>query len=160
MSVNVTSVLMPGYLKEWFITRTGGWEPVRLTKASVEYKFLFLYLQRKPEAWKEQEFSNDFQEVEIVVPDLKMKNTSVFNWLSPAAERSFLNILRAQFDVSLFKEVHSFSNAGAKIEDLITAWMESRGIEMSETNFLAVKKRYDRLRIQYNDRKRKNKKKS
>ena len=58
-------------------------------------------------------------------------------------------MIRNRFDRELWNDLHNFGRIGKRQDELIYAWMEKHGIEMTETNWNAIAKRYQRQRNIY-----------
>lgn len=146
------------YLRQWFIHDSCG-EPVRLMRASIESKILETFLIEPPHnAVPDLPRENT---VAIVIPMFRHKDSRRHNYLPQKAKDALKETIRNRFDIELFNDLHTFGRIGKRLDGVIYAWMEAHGIEINETNWNAIAKRYQRLRRQYLDRERKqNKKKS
>ena len=60
----------------------------------------------------------------------------------------------SRFDVQLWIDLHHFGKISKRQDELIYAWMEKHGIELTETNWNAIAKRYQRQRNVYLSRQR------
>ena len=60
--------------------------------------------------------------------------------------------------MTLWKDLYKFGYIGKKKQDLIWAWMETHGIEATDTNFNTIAKIYLRKRNVYRDAKRREEK--
>lgn len=141
------------YLKEWFINEHGGEHPVHLIRGSIESNMLEIFLENK--SVMEKPFVNE-KTLAIYIPSFKRKDPRTYNFLPPMAKVALHKCIKNRFDVQMWQELHKFSNLGYRIDDLIYAWMEKHGIELTETNWNAIAKRYQRKRrayIDYNSKK-------
>ena len=135
------------YLAQWVIHEQGGNVPVQLTRGSVESKLLEVFLAHRPQALLPDTPGEG--KLAIAIPSFRNRPPEVFNYLPPRALNSLLNILRGRFDVQLWSDLHHFGNISKRQDELIYAWMEKHGIEMTETNWNAIAKRYQRQRDVY-----------
>ena len=62
--------------------------------------------------------------------------------------------IRNRFDIELWRDLHHFGKITRRQDELIYAWMEKNGIEMTEANWNAIAKRYQRQRDMYLKRER------
>jgi hypothetical protein len=138
------------YLAQWFINDHGGTVPVQLSRGSVESKILEVYLSSLPEGEKPQ-ISHDGA-TPIAIPNFRNRPPETFNYLPKRARAALLNIIRNRFDIQLYKDLHQFGHIGKRQDELIYAWMEKHGIAISETNWNAIAKRYQRQRTVYKKR--------
>jgi len=135
------------YLKQWFIHEHGGEVPVHLTRGSVESKILEVYLTHLPDD-RLPEMDGDGK-LAIAIPSFRNRPPEVFNYLPPRALSSLLSVIRNRFDIQLWNDLHHFGKISKRQDELIYAWMEMHGIELSETNWNAIAKRYQRQRNIY-----------
>lgn len=143
------------YLAQWFIHDSGGSQPVELKYGSVESKILEVYLAKRP-----PDIPPDVSgegKVAIYIPTFRYRPAEFYNYLPKAAMASFLNAIRNRFDIALWNDLHNFGKIGKRQDELIYAWMEKNGIEMTEANWNAIAKRYQRQREKYLGRLRFNK---
>lgn len=158
------------YLAQWFIHEQGGSQPVRLIKGSIESKLLNLFLTKQPEP--EPSEDSDPREVDadgepaadpeeeeapnliIEIPSFKNRPPEIFNYITPRAASVIVSVIRDRFDVKLWTDLYTFNNIMQRQDELIYAWMESNGIELTERNWNAIAKRYSRLRDRYRQRER------
>lgn len=140
------------YIAQWFVHEQGGTVPVRLTRGSVESKLLEVYLTHRPD-----DLLPDVQgegKLAIAIPSFRNRPPESLNYLPQHALKSLLNIIRDRFDVQLWKDLHSFGKITNRQDELIYAWMEKHGIDLNETNWNTIAKRYQRQRKIYLMRKR------
>ncbi|MDE6461257.1 MAG: hypothetical protein K2L32_00590 [Muribaculaceae bacterium] len=135
------------YLAQWFIHEHGGEVPVHLTRGSVESKILEVYLTHRPED-QLPEIGGEGK-LAIAIPSFRNRPPEVFNYLPQRALSSLLTIIRNRFDIQLWTDLHHFGKISKRQDELIYAWMEKHGIEMTETNWNAIAKRYQRQRTIY-----------
>lgn len=143
---------LPPYLKEWFIFQCCGvcWlpgdpEPVLdLPRGGIESNILQTMLRaprvgespmiRCPEGW-----------TRVRVPVFRGVDLASRNYLSDKVRYLIENSIRSRFDIDLWELIRSHKFRVDLFKDLLSAWMESRGIEDDETNWMAVDKRARRL---------------
>lgn len=135
------------YLSQWFVHEHGGEVPVHLTRGSVESKILEVYLAHRPED-QLPEIGGEGK-LAIAIPSFRNRPPEVFNYLPQRALSSLLTIIRNRFDIELWNDLHHFGKITKRQDELIYAWMEKHGIEMTETNWNAIAKRYQRQRNIY-----------
>ncbi len=137
---------METYLAQWFIHEQGGENPVHLLRGSLESKILELYLQRRPDGVLPESAEG---KLAIAIPTFRHKTPEVFNYLPEHATLALRNIIRNRFDVQLYSDLHNFGNITKRQDELIFAWMEKHEIELTEKNWNAIAKRYQRQRKLY-----------
>lgn len=135
------------YLAQWFIHENGGETPVHLLRGSVESKILEVYLTHRP-AGVFPEMPGEGK-LAVAIPSFRNRPPEVFNFLPKYAMAYLLNIIRNRFDIQLWNELHHFGKITKRQDELIYAWMEKHGIEITETNWNAIAKRYQRQRNVY-----------
>lgn len=138
------------YLAQWFINDHGGETPVRLTRGSIESKILEIYLIPLP-AGATPEIERPGT-IPIAIPCFRAKPPATYNHLPPHARSALLNVIRERFDVQLWQELHTFGKITRRRDELIYAWMEKHGIELTDRNWNAIAKRYQRQRDLYLNR--------
>lgn len=132
------------YLAQWFIHHHGGMSPVQLRRGSSDSDILEVFLTRRPaDAVPERDTSGM---VPVIIPSFRFKPAEYYNYLPPAAVDAFVRNVRTQFDVEMWSDLYRFGHIGKRKDHLIYAWMESHGIEATETNWNAIAKRYQRKR--------------
>ena len=147
MSDYLLYVKMPSYLRQWFVHRHSGSEPVRLHNGSVESKLIKLALIKTPEfifPHKQQE-----DEVAICIPYSKQRDPRTYNHISDTAKRALLENIKNAFAVDCWTFLHDFGSIGKQQKDLIYLYMEQRGIKEDGSCWDAIAKVYQRLRKNY-----------
>ncbi len=147
MSQRCLYIPLEDYLAQWFIHEHGGEVPVHLTRGSVESKILEVYLTHRPE--DQLPGIGGDGKLAIAIPSFCNRPPEVFNYLPQRALSSLLTIIRNRFDIQLWTDLHHFGKISKRQDELIYAWMEKHGIEMTETNWNAIAKRYQRQRTIY-----------
>ena len=140
------------YLAQWFIHDQGGTTPVHLQKGSVESKIFEVYLQKRP-ANIPPDLPGEGK-IAIVIPCFKYRPPEVYNFLPKRAVAALVVSIRNRFDIELWRDLHHFGKITRRQDELIYAWMEKNGIEMTEANWNAIAKRYQRQRDMYLKRER------
>lgn len=140
------------YLSQWFVNDHGGEIPVKLTRGSVESKILETFLEKLP-CGAVPEICHS-EKLAVKIPTFRYKPPETYNYLPPLALAFLLKVIRNRFDVQLWAELHHFGSIGCRLDDFIYAWMEKHRIELTETNWNAIAKRYQRQRNIYLNRER------
>lgn len=135
------------YLKQWFIHDQGGNIPVKLRKGSIESMILEQFLQPLPKG-KTPDVGTATG-LEIIIPTFKLKSPEFYNYLPPEAMKALVKCIRNRFDVVLWETLHKISPVFQRQDNLIYAFMEKHGIGLTETNWNAIAKRYQRKRNYY-----------
>lgn len=142
-------IVMPSYLREWFVNERGGSEPVKLLRGSVESHIFETFL-RSPRV--DDIITSATEDcVAITIPEFRYKKSESANFLPPSAHEAFVGIVRRRFDMQLFQDLSKFHCSGKERADLIYAWMDSNGISDLPENFYAIEKRYVRMLKRYNN---------
>ncbi len=136
---------LDSYLAQWTVHEYG--EIVEFPRNSTENDVIEMALMRKPIL----SFVPGPGEgrVAIKVPYFKGKDIRRFNYLPVAARKSLARCIRSRFVIALWNDLYKFGHIGRQKQDLIWTWMESHGIETSETNFNTIFKIYKRKRDVY-----------
>ena len=135
------------YLAQWFIHDQGGNNPVHLIRGSIESSILEQFLLPPPEDYVPQVAGDGLLCIEL--PDFRSKDTRYNFYLPPKATEALKCCIRNRFDIAMWKALHRFSSLFKRQDHLIYAFMESNGIEMTEKNWNAIAKRYQRKRDIY-----------
>lgn len=144
MSGITFSLVLPPWLAQWYVHRCGGRSPVRLPKGSVESTIVQSFSRRKSER-----DAPDFPmpgDLLIEIPDNRAKPAEIYSFVPDSVKFMLQKAIRAQFDLCMFEDIVRPLFPGVMKKDLIYSWMEENGIEIDETNWCAVDKRYSRLR--------------
>ena len=135
------------YLAQWFVHEQGGNVPVSLMRGSIERAILEQFLQRLPEGAAPRT-SRDGG-LAIAIPQFKHKPPETYNYLPKRAAELLVSCIRNRFDIDMWTTLHRFASVFRRMDELIWAYMEEHGIEMTETNWNAIAKRYQRKRNSY-----------
>ena len=139
------------YLAQWFIHEHGGEVPVHLIRGSVESKILEVYLTHRPEDLLPD--IGGVGKLAIAIPSFRNRPPEVFNYLPQRALSSLLNIIRNRFDIQLWGDLHHFGKISKRQDELIYAWMEKHGIDLTEKNWETIRQMYFRKRKVYRTKK-------
>ncbi|MCM1140503.1 MAG: hypothetical protein NC453_18190 [Muribaculum sp.] len=135
------------YLAQWFIHDQGGNYPVKLIRGSVESGLLELFLQTPPPDY-EPDFESEGK-IAIELPNFRSKDTRDNYFLPAKAREALVACIRNRFDLEMWNALHRFSSTFMRQDHLIYAFMEKHGIAMTEKNWNAIAKRYQRKRDIY-----------
>lgn len=149
-------IKMPSYLRQWFIHRHGGSEPVRLKNGSIESKIIKLAIVKQPESAIPQHKQEG--EVAICIPYSAIRDPRIYNYITETGKKAILENVKNAFDVDCWTYLHDFGNIGRQQKDLIFLFMEQRDIKEDGTCWDAIAKTYQRLRKNYLSTKSRNKK--
>lgn len=135
------------YLKQWFVFDSGGEYPVRLRKKSPESIFIEVAIRPKREA---EESPKTRGNLEIIIPSFRYKDPEYYNHFPASAIPKFIAILKKRFDLQLWNDMIRVQNMpGLTFKDELQTWMEAHGIEITDTNYEAVNKRAQRMRMRH-----------
>ncbi|MBD5273404.1 MAG: hypothetical protein HDS36_00855 [Bacteroides sp.] len=146
------SIPCEAYLSQWFLNDSGGAQPIRLRKFSPEHHLLRVLLvnknlsnlSRNPAIVGQTECAHN-PKLEIIIPSFKGMPPEIYNHITPRGEKVFTDLLRKRFDLELFQDMIPVLQYAPRRDELIWAWMESHNIEPTETNYLAIDKRLQRM---------------
>ena len=135
------------YLAQWFINEQGGNNPVHLIRGCMESNILEQFLQKPPKDFVPE--LNNGDKLAIVIPEFRHKPPAYYNHLPPKATQILVNCIRNRFDLELWNTLYRFTSVFKRQDQLIYAFMEKHNIDMNETNWNAIAKRYRRKRDLY-----------
>ena len=138
------SLVLPQWLAQWYLNRCGGSWPVKLPKGSLES--IIVQQFSRP---KSQGVAPDLTTpgaLMIAFPENKAKPANVYNYLPPAAKVMLEKVISNIFDLCLFNDIVAPLFPEMLKKDLIYLWMEENNIEITESNWNAIDKRFSRLR--------------
>lgn len=138
---------MEDYLAQWFIHEQGEESPVTLIRGSIESHVLETFLQVAPKDYV-PDFSTDGK-LSVIIPHFRSKDPAYYHYLPTHARKLFVSVVRNRFDIQMWQTLHRFSNQAVRQDECIWAFMEKHGIEMTDTNWNAIAKRYQRKRQVY-----------
>ena len=138
------------YLAQWLIHQSGGQQPVKFRKGSVENALLIVLLGKPPknQNWTPQLKAEPGQ-VEIVLPYNDLKNIRYNYYLSRKGEFLLHEIIRNRFKVQLWKDLHTVGNVIKRNDEIISKWMEEHGIENCDKNWNTIAKILQRTKKTY-----------
>ena len=148
MSDLIIYLRLDPYLAQWLNHEHGG-ETVVFPKNSTEYDIIELGLMKKP-VFSSPNVPGE-NKVPIGVPFFKNKNVRYNNYLAAKSRRALAQCIRARFVTALWQDLYKFGYIGKRKQDLIWAWMETHGIEATDTNWNTIAKIYLRKRNVYRD---------
>lgn len=135
------------YLAQWFVHEQGGDNPVRLIRGSLESSLLAQYLRTPPKDYEPETGGPGWLAIEL--PQFRHKDTRDNYYLPPKAREALVACIRNRFDIDMWNALHKFDIVFKRQDQLIYAFMENRGIELTEKNWNAIAKRYQRKRDLY-----------
>ena len=137
------------YLRDWLINENGN--PVVVKKNSAESDILETFLTTPPaEPIKDLPAEN---KVAIRLPSFKYKDTRTHNYLPVRARLALAHAIKVRFRVQMWEELYTFNNVEGCITDIIYAWMEKHGIDLTEKNWETIRQMYFRKRKVYRTKK-------
>lgn len=143
----VINLELDAYLRQWYIHENGGVVPVVPDRYSVEHRILDCYLSlTPPNALPDLPTENS---VAIQIPEFKGKPARSYFFLGKHGRKMLRNSIRNRFIVQLWNDLHHFGHIGRRKDEIIYAWMEAHGIDLTETNWNAIAKIYQRQRSNY-----------
>ncbi|MBD5172284.1 MAG: hypothetical protein HDT02_03570 [Bacteroidales bacterium] len=152
------------YLAQWFAHMCGASPdnpfavPLKLRKGSPEACIVRCFSRKKSEA--DVPDLPTANSVAIQIPEFKGKPSDIYSFVPRVAKVLIVQAIREQFDLALFNDIVSDLFPPGLKRELIDAWLEKYGIVNDEVNWLAVEKRYSRLRARLLERNNYSRKKS
>lgn len=162
------SVSLPVYLAQWAFCnldseQSGASKVIIPKKGSPIAQFLRNFLRHKrfrPISQAADPNRGAVKEgvmsIQIAVPHFPGRDPQYYNYLSPVAEAQLRDLLRSQLDLMLYTDFSRMENINVPLNEFISSWLDSNGIDDDERNWLAVEKRLQLLRRRALDRQRKN----
>ncbi len=141
---------LPAYLSQWWLNDTGGGNIAIIKKGSLEAKVLKCLLSKRPVNVPPVLYFEGCTTVRL--PQFRNLDTETYCWLSEHGTRALVSAITSRFDFALWQDLGLLYDNTMLKQDLIYAWLEKNDIELTETNYNAVLKRYDRLRNQERSR--------
>lgn len=147
MSNYLVYIKMPSYLRQWFIHRHSGSEPVVLRQGCIETKILRL----AQSTWPQGQIPAQKQEGEVAVciPYYKARDPRTYNYIVPSGKKALLEQIKNDFAVDCWTFLHDFGKIGQQQKQLIYLFMEQRGIKEDGSCWDSIAKTYQRLRKNY-----------
>jgi len=147
MSDFVIYLRLEPYLTQWLIFNYGN-PPIVFPKNSVENDVIEFGLTTKKDPKAVIDLPGEGM-LAISLPYFKFKDVRSNYMMTPSSKAMLTRCLKARFAVELWQDLYRFRNITKMKQDLIWAWMESHGIELTEANWNAICKIYDRKRNVY-----------
>lgn len=144
-------ITLEPWLAQWFVNENGGETPVVVPRLSVEHRIFDVFLTTLPAAAQPDRPGDNT--VAVVVPVFKHRPVERYNYLPHKAKVEMRNCIRNRFIIQLWNDLHHFGHIGKRRDTLIYAWMEQNGIELTDTNWNAIAKIYQRQYYNYYYRK-------
>lgn len=138
------SISLPKWLAQWYSYRCGGGAVIRLPKGSIESTIVQRFSRRKSEASQPDIPSPG--DLVIEIPENRAKPAEIYSFVPDSAKQLLYKAILECFDLCMYEDIVRLNFSGVMKKDLIYSWMENNGIEIEETNWFAVEKRYSRLR--------------
>ena len=147
MSEYCVYLKMPSYLRQWFVHRHGGSDPVNLIRGSVESKLLQrATVPQPPNTLPHRQAEG---EVAVCIPYSKSHDPRTYNYITETGKRALISRIKDDFDLDVWDFLHDFGKVGTQQKDLIFLFMEQRGIHEDGSCWDAIAKIYQRLRKNY-----------
>lgn len=140
-------IKLPSYIRQWFIHRHGGKEPVSLRRGSIESKLLQRVTVPLPQGQVPERKQEG--EVAIIIPYNKSHDPRIYNHVTETGKRAMVERIKNDFDIDVWEYLHDFGKIGKRQKDLIYLFMEQRGILEDGSCWDAIAKIYQRLRNVY-----------
>lgn len=138
------SLVLPQWLAQWYVHRTGGQTPVRMPKNSCESLLVQTFAQKKSAAQHPDIAGQG--DLELFIPANKAKPPQTYSHISDSLKSLVRKAISDSFDLAITSELVLRRFPGSFKKDVIEQWMRQNGIEITETACLAIEKRYDRRR--------------
>lgn len=147
MSEYCVYLKMPSYLRQWFIHRHGGSNPVNLIRGSVESKLLQRATVPLPHGVLPPRQQED--EVAVCIPYSKTHDPRTYNYITETGKNAMLSLIKDDFDLDLWDYLQDIDKRSTQQKILIQLFMEQRGIREDGKCWDAIAKIYQRLRKNY-----------
>ena len=147
MSEYCVYLKMPSYLRQWFIHRHGGSDPVNLIRGSIESKLLQRATIPLPAGVlppRQQE-----GEVAVCIPYSKSHDPRTYNYITETGKNALISRIKDDFDLDVWNYLQDFGKIGRQQKDLIYLFMEQRSIHEDGSCWDSIAKIYQRLRNIY-----------
>jgi len=171
MSPYCIYLTLPTYLAEWYAHQCRRVEyrehdtcpntppdlsnPVEPIRGSYESQVLHRSLQKQPTDIPEPRPDN--ATLALAIPYYPDRDPRIYNYVGPHARQEIENAILESFDISMWKELHTFRTRLTRQDEAIWSFMEKHAISCTDANWNAIAKRYQRKRnIFYVEKCRKN----
>ena len=123
--------------------------PVRPVRGSQESDVIQMHLAKQPNDVPAK--VPEGATIAIVIPSFTGKPVEYYNYVPKSGLDHLVETIRYRFKVELFEDIHEArrKTPQARIDLLVTAWMEDHCIEYDDTNFNTLLKIYQRRREVY-----------
>jgi hypothetical protein len=123
--------------------------PVVPVRGSQESGVIQTHLQKQPVEGPQP--APDNATIAIVIPSFPYKPVEYYNYVPRVGLEHLEDTIRNRFQVELYDDIHEARRITpkARIDLLISAWMEDHCIEDDDTNFRTLLKIYQRRREAY-----------
>ena len=124
-------------------------EPVETIRGSLERAVLLECLSKPPRDYVPRVPSD--ATIKIMLPVFKAKDPRTYFYLNEAGQRLLEDVVRKRMRRELWQVLQNIvpGRNGSLLHLAIEAWMTNNGIEMTDTNYEAVKQQYRRQRDVY-----------
>ena len=146
---------LPPYLRQWFVHRHGGHEPVNLRRGSIESLILQRATMPTPDGYIPRPKADG--ELAVCLPYSKAHDPRIYNYISDTGKKALADRIKMDFDMDVWDFLHDFGKINEQQKELINMFMEQRGIREDGSCWDAIAKIYQRKRELYLDRKKKQK---
>lgn len=134
------------YLAQWLAAQCDSADVVRLHRGSSEAAILRAFIRRRTLYDRDPVIKGSY--IEIHIPESRDRDPLTWNFLPQKGRAMLLKCFKDRFDAELFTEVFPLAGIDS-LDSVISAWMESKGIEPTDTNFQTVLKRFKRRRDRF-----------
>ena len=119
-------------------------EPVSTRRGSAVRSVLWECLSRQPKDYID--LPDKEATIRLVIPNMIHKPAETYNYLKPKSKDLLEKAVRYAFRFALNKYMMAMDNFSLPVKDLLAAFMENNGIELTDQNTYAVTKIWDRMR--------------
>lgn len=140
MSKFLIYVKLQPFVAQW-LTNTFG-SPVKFDSQSVENSVILQFTKRVPQGKKPDTGSDG--DTPIYIPDSKMKDPAVFNYLTASGKKAIEESIEHIFKMNMWAELSNIESYHVKISTAVCDWCEAHGIDVEYAD--TIRQRYYRLR--------------
>lgn len=142
---------LPPYLAQWYVHANGGKHPILLDSSSTEYKMIRTRLVEKPSVAFEPDISKSH--VSIILSEIEIFEDVPMDYLPRGDREELAEYIRDRFIGDFIPFMTKGRKKRSRTDRRIEAFMETHGIEFTDTNWNSLAKIFQRQ--QANDRMRK-----